>query len=213
MAVFDRIMRAGETRILRKLEAIAHQVADLEEDYRDLSDDELQGPDRGVQGAVRRRRVARRPDGRGVRGRPRGCPAHPGPAPLRRPGDGRRGAAPRQHRRDEDRRGQDPDRRPAGVPQRAVGQGRPRRHDQRLPRQARRRVDGPGAPVPRPDGRRDPRRASRRSSAARSTPATSPTARTTSSASTTCATTWRGAPTSSSSAATTTRSSTRSTRS
>jgi preprotein translocase subunit SecA len=41
VAVFDRIMRAGETRILRKLEAVAHQVSDLEEHYVDLSDDEL----------------------------------------------------------------------------------------------------------------------------------------------------------------------------
>jgi preprotein translocase subunit SecA len=41
VAVFDRIMRAGETRILRKLEAVARQVNDLEEHYVDLSDDEL----------------------------------------------------------------------------------------------------------------------------------------------------------------------------
>ena len=81
----------------------------------------------------------------------------------------------------------------AGVPQRARRQGRPRRHRQRLPRQARRRVDGPGPPLPRPDRRRDPRRRCRRPSAARRTRATSPTAPTTSSASTTCATTWPGA--------------------
>ena len=41
MAVFDRIMRAGETRIVRKLEAIAGQVTLLEEDYRAMSDEEL----------------------------------------------------------------------------------------------------------------------------------------------------------------------------
>src|SRR5213080_3202422 len=34
-------MRAGETRIVRKLEAIADQVADLDEDFRALSDEEL----------------------------------------------------------------------------------------------------------------------------------------------------------------------------
>jgi preprotein translocase subunit SecA len=39
----DRIMRAGETRILRRLEAIADQVADLDEDFRALSDEELKG--------------------------------------------------------------------------------------------------------------------------------------------------------------------------
>jgi preprotein translocase subunit SecA len=41
VAVFDRIMRAGEGRILRKLDAIADQVNDLEEHYVDISDDEL----------------------------------------------------------------------------------------------------------------------------------------------------------------------------
>jgi preprotein translocase subunit SecA len=41
VAVFDRILRAGETRILRKLEVIAAQVAELDEDYRAQSDEEL----------------------------------------------------------------------------------------------------------------------------------------------------------------------------
>ena len=41
MAVFDRIMRAGETRILRRLESVAQQVATLDEDYRAQSDEEL----------------------------------------------------------------------------------------------------------------------------------------------------------------------------
>ena len=41
MAVFDRIMRAGETRILRRLESISEQVATLDEDYRAQSDEEL----------------------------------------------------------------------------------------------------------------------------------------------------------------------------
>jgi preprotein translocase subunit SecA len=41
VAVFDRIMRAGETRILRKLETVARQVSALDEDYRSQTDDEL----------------------------------------------------------------------------------------------------------------------------------------------------------------------------
>jgi preprotein translocase subunit SecA len=41
VAVLDRIMRAGETRIVRKLEVIAHQVTTLEDDYHTLTDDEL----------------------------------------------------------------------------------------------------------------------------------------------------------------------------
>jgi preprotein translocase subunit SecA len=41
VAVFDRIMRAGETRILRRLEAIASQVELLADDFHAMSDDEL----------------------------------------------------------------------------------------------------------------------------------------------------------------------------
>jgi preprotein translocase subunit SecA len=41
VAVFDRIMRAGETRIVKKLEVTAQQVAALDDDYRAQTDDEL----------------------------------------------------------------------------------------------------------------------------------------------------------------------------
>ena len=66
------------------------------------------------------------------------------------------GAARRPHRRDEDRRGQDADLDPARLPQRPHRRGRPHRHRQRLPGQARRRVDGGHPPLPRPGGRGDP---------------------------------------------------------
>ena len=110
-------------------------------------------------------------------------------AALRRAADRRHGAAPGQDRRNEDRRRQDAGRHAAGLPERA---GRPRRargHGQRLPGQARRRVDGQDLPLPGPDGRRHRARSGRRRAARQPTPATSPTAPTTSSASTTCATT------------------------
>ena len=45
------------------------------------------------------------------------------------------------HRRDENRRGQDPDRDPAGLPQHARRRQRPRRHRQRLPRPPRLGMD------------------------------------------------------------------------
>ena len=67
-------------------------------------------------------------------------------------------------RRDGDRRGQDPRRHPAGVPQRLAGQGRPRRHRQRLPRPARRRVDDADLPAARHDRRLHPDRPDRRRS-------------------------------------------------
>ena len=65
-------------------------------------------------------------------------------------------------RRDEDRRRQDARRDAAGLSQRARRQGRARRHRQRLSRQARRRMDGPHLPVPRPDRRRHRARHRRR---------------------------------------------------
>ena len=47
-----------------------------------------------------------------------------------------------QDRRDEDRRGQDPRERARRLPQQPHGQGRARHHGERLPRRARRGVDG-----------------------------------------------------------------------
>ncbi|WP_431678860.1 preprotein translocase subunit SecA [Kitasatospora sp. KL5] len=41
MSVFDKILRAGEGKILRKLQRIAAQVNSIEEDFVNLSDDEL----------------------------------------------------------------------------------------------------------------------------------------------------------------------------
>ena len=115
-------------------------------------------PHRGVPEAVRRRRGPRLPDAGGVRHGARGGQAGARPASVRRAGDGWRRAAPRQHRRDEDRRGQDAGGDPPVVPQRADRQGRPRRHGQRLPGQVPRRVDGPHPPLPGPDDGRHPAR-------------------------------------------------------
>ncbi len=41
MSVFNKLMRAGEGKILRKLHRIAAQVNSIEEDFLDLSDAEL----------------------------------------------------------------------------------------------------------------------------------------------------------------------------
>ena len=76
------------------------------------------------------------------------------------------------------------------LPERAPGHRRPPRHRQRLPRQARRRVEPAGLRAARHDRRLHPEHDAVRASARRPTPPTSPTARTPSSASTTCATTW-----------------------
>ena len=109
---------------------------------RRLSDDELRARTPMLRERLAAGRDARRPPGRGLRHRARGGQAHPRPAPFRRAADGRHRAAPRHDRRDEDRRGQDAGRDPAGLSQRADRQGRPRRHRQRLPGPPRRRMDG-----------------------------------------------------------------------
>ena len=211
--VLAKILRAGEGKQVRRLSVDRRSHRDARGRLRRSHRRRAARADRHLQGAPRRRRDARRPAARGVRGGPRGRPAHAGPVPLQGAADGRCRPAPRQHRRDEDRRGQDTGLHPAGLSQRAVRRRRPRGHHQRLPGQPRRRLDGPGAPLPRPDRRQDPQRACRPRSAGRPTTATSPTAPTTSSASTTCATTWPGRSTTWCSAGTTSPSSTRSTRS
>ena len=71
-AILDKLLRIGEGKILRQLEAIAKAVNAIEDDFVAMSDDELRRHDRRVQGAARRRRDPRRPDARGVRHRARG---------------------------------------------------------------------------------------------------------------------------------------------
>ena len=161
----------------------------LEPEIAALSDDALRARTDEFRPQIADGADPRRPPRPGLRHRPRGRQAHPRPAPFRRPADRRHGAARGRHRRDEDRRRQDPGRHAAGLSQRARRQGRPRRHRQRLSRQARRRMDGPDLQVPRHDRRRHRPRPRRRAAPRKPTPPTSPTAPTTSSASTICATT------------------------
>ena len=41
MALFSRILRAGEGKILRRLKAIADHIDGIEDDFVDLTDEEL----------------------------------------------------------------------------------------------------------------------------------------------------------------------------
>ena len=125
------------------------------------------GQDRRVPPAAGAAARPRRPAARGVRGRARSGAAHARHAALRRAADRRHGAAPGQDRRDAHRRRQDAGRDAAGLPECAARQGRARRHGQRIPGAARRGLDGPGLPLPRPDGRRDQERPDRRREARR----------------------------------------------
>ena len=103
-AILDKLLRIGEGKILRQLEAIAKAVNAIEDDFVAMSDEELQGMTAGVQASgspTGRRLDDLMPEAFAtVREAAQRVLGH---APLRRAGHGRRGAAPRQHRRDEDR--------------------------------------------------------------------------------------------------------------
>ena len=190
--IVERLLRAGEGRILKKLEGIAAQVNALEEDFEQLTDAELRDETDGFRerladgetlddllpeafAAVReaaKRTLGQRHFDVQIMG---GAALHLGNIAEMKTGEGKTLVATL----------------PAYL-NALDRQGRARRHGQRLPRRVPVRADGPRPPLPRPDDRLHPGADDARPSAASSTPATSPTARTTSSASTTCATTWRG---------------------
>ena len=151
MSFFQKILHAGEGKRLKAVQAIVPEVNALEPEIERLSDEQLLARTAEFKRQVDRARsgardpeheqelvadAARRPAPRGVRDRPRGRQARARPAPLRRAGHGRRRAAPRLGRRDEDRRGQDARRDAAVVPERARRPRRAPRHGQRLPRPA-----------------------------------------------------------------------------
>ena len=197
MGVFDRDPANRRGKKGPGSAVLVPDINALEPELTALSDDDLRPQDRRVpraprpESAGRRLRRPQRPADRVVRRRSRGGPPRPRPAPLRRPADGRRRPPLRLDRRDEDRRGQDPRVDPAVYLNALDAARRAPRHRQRLPGQARRRVDGPGPPVPRPHRRASsPRDRRPRGEEGRPTTATSPTAPTPSSASTTCGTTW-----------------------
>ena len=102
-AIIDKVLRAGEGKILRRLQRIVEQVNSIEEDYEALTDAELRALTDEFKERHADRRIARRPAPRGLRRGPRGRQAHARPAALRRPAHGRRRPALREHRRDEDR--------------------------------------------------------------------------------------------------------------
>ncbi len=151
-AILDKLLRIGEGKILRQLEAIAKAVNAIEDDFVAMSDDELQGDDRRVQGAARRRArslddlmpeafATVREAAKRVLGQRHfdvqimgGAALHLGNIAEMKTGEGKTLVATLpSYLNALDR------------------QGRPRRHGQRLPRQVPRRVDGPHPPLPRPD--------------------------------------------------------------
>ncbi len=191
MGILERALNIGEGKKFKEYEKRVARINAFEPELELESDDELRERFDALRERAQSGDVARRPAARGLRARPRGRPAHDGHAPLRRAADRRHGPPRRQHRRDEDRRGQDADRDARrrrstalagkGVHVVTVNDYLARRDAEWM---------SPIYDVPRPDRRRPAEHAALRGQAAPPTPATSPTARTPSSASTTCATTW-----------------------
>ena len=138
---------SSNARYLKKLQPQVAAISALEPKYQAMTDAELAEQTAEVPPAAGQRRDARRPAGRGLRRLPRGGPAVPGHAALRRAADGRHGAPQRGHRRNGHRRRQDAGGHAAGLPQRPGGQGRARGHGQRLPRPPRHGMDGPALHV------------------------------------------------------------------
>ena len=158
MGVLDKILRAGEGKVLRKLDGIAKAVNAIEEDFVDLTDAELRAltdeykqryadgetlDDLLPEAFATVREAAKRTLGQRhydvqIMG---GGALHLGNIAEMRTGEGKTLVATL----------------PAYL-NALVRRRRPRRHRQRLPRRARLRVDGPHPPLPRPRGRRHPRR-------------------------------------------------------
>ena len=142
---FEKVLRVGEGRRLKRLAGQADYVASLEPDFEGALRRASSRPRRSSSASAwrtaSRSRISTFEAFAAVR---EAAKRIVGMRPLRRPGDGRDRAPRGRHRRDEDRRGQDARRHDAALPERAPGARRAPRDGERLPRQARRRVDGPG---------------------------------------------------------------------
>ena len=157
-SVLEKVLRVGEGRTLRRLEAYAKAVNALEDDFSELTDEELQHEtvelrERYSNGeslddllpeafaAVReasKRTLGMRHFDVQIMG---GAALHLGNIAEMKTGEGKTLVATT-----------------AGLPQRHRQPRRARRHGQRLPRELPVRADGPRLPRPRHDDRRDPLR-------------------------------------------------------
>ena len=149
-----KIFGSSNDRRIKSTRPRVEAINAMENELQALSDAELAARTDQFRADLANGASARRSARSGLRHRARGGAPRARHAALRRPAGRRHGAAQRRHRRDAHRRGQDAGRDAARLSQRARRQGRPRRHRQRLSRQARLRMDGPRLQIPRPDRRR-----------------------------------------------------------
>ena len=156
MAIIDKILRAGEGKLLRKLEGISKQVNALESAFEAMSDEELKALTPAYRERIANgesldallpeafatvREAAKRTLGQRhydvqIMG---GAALHLGNIAEMRTGEGKTLVSTL----------------PAYL-NALTGDGRARGHGQRLPRTSRCREHGPCPPVPGPEGRRDP---------------------------------------------------------
>ena len=155
MSLLRRVLRSGEGRKLRDLQALVPDINALEPEMQRLDDDGLRAPHRRVPQPPGARRVTRRTVAGGLRGGPRVRGQGAGPAPLRRAARGRGGPALGRGGGNAHRRGQDPHLHASRLPHRADRSGCARGDGQRLPGRAGRGVDGAALRVARPDRRAD----------------------------------------------------------
>ena len=148
-----RLFGSANDRYIKNLAGTVDEINALEPEVVKLSDADLAARTVSFRERLANGESARRHAARRVRHGARGGQAHAGPAPFRRAAHGRHRAASRHDRRNEDRRRQDAGRDPARLSQRPRRQGRACRHRQRLPGQARQRMDGPDLSIPGPDRR------------------------------------------------------------
>ena len=106
-AVARKLFGSSNDRRIRKLSAAGRRDQRAGDGTRDALRRGAARAHRRVQEAGRRRHVARRHSGAGLRDRARGGQAHARPAPFRRAADRRHDPARGQDLRDEDRRRQD----------------------------------------------------------------------------------------------------------
>ena len=149
--ILTKIIGTKNERELKRIRPIVQRIGELEPSIAAAHRRAARAPRPWSSGSAwPRAQPPRRPPARGLRGGPRGRPPRPQHAALRRPAHRRHRPAPGHDRGDEDGRGQDPRGHPRRLPERPRRQGRPRRHRQRLPGQARLRLDGPDLPLPGP---------------------------------------------------------------
>ncbi len=169
--VAKNVLGTANERMLREIYPLVQKINSLEPEFQRKPDSELRALTdrfrerlRGPKSFEEKQQILERDTAGGLRQRPGGRPARarnsragqplPHHAALRRAAHRRHRAAPRHDRRDGHRRGQDAGGHLRRLPERPDRRRRAPGDHERLPGPRRLRVDGPGLPLPGPDGRR-----------------------------------------------------------